>query len=77
MTLTPEIDFDGVDYIFLSQQITTVPIDTLKVTVGTLEESRAILIDAIDFAITDYLNANRSNSDVAALNAVLLTEYFD
>jgi len=50
--LTPEIDFDGVSYVFLSQQITTVPIDTLKVAVGTLEESRVILIDAIDFAIT-------------------------
>ncbi|WP_420936017.1 hypothetical protein ACOJR9_00945 [Alteromonas sp. A081] len=32
--------------------MTTVPIDTLKVAVGTLVESRAILIDAIDFAIT-------------------------
>ncbi|WP_071981081.1 CcdB family protein [Alteromonas sp. RW2A1] len=52
MTLTPEIDFDGVGYVFLSQQITTVPIDTFKVAVGTLVESRALLIDAIDFAIT-------------------------
>ncbi len=50
--LTPEVDFDGKGYIFVTQQITTVPAETLKSVVGTLSESRSALVDAIDFAIT-------------------------
>lgn len=50
--LTPEIEFDSSVYLFMTQQLTSIPEDVLKNPVGTLEASRALLIDAIDFAIT-------------------------
>ena len=50
--LTPEIEFDNNTYLFMTQQLTSIPEDLLKNPVGTLEGSRALLIDAIDFAIT-------------------------
>jgi toxin CcdB len=50
--LTPEVDFEGSHYLFMTQQLTSIPGELLKNPVGTLETSRAILIDAIDFAIT-------------------------
>ncbi len=51
-TLTPEINFEGKSYLFMAQQIASVPQEILKRPVGTLEEARTVLIDAIDFAIT-------------------------
>ncbi len=50
--LTPEIEFDNNTYLFMTQQLTSIPEGLLKNPVGTLEGSRALLIDAIDFAIT-------------------------
>lgn len=50
--LTPEIDFDGENYLFMTQQLTSIPTEVLSNPIGTLEASRALLIDAIDFAIT-------------------------
>lgn len=50
--LTPQIEFEGKDYLFLTQQLTSLPDDILKNPVGTLDGSRSLLIDAIDFAIT-------------------------
>ena len=50
--LTPEIDFNGDKFLFMTQQLTTIPEDVLKNPVGTLKGSRALLIDAIGFAIT-------------------------
>ena len=50
--LTPEIDFNGNTFLFMTQQLTSVPEGVLKNPVGTLDGSRALLIDAIDFAIT-------------------------
>lgn len=50
--LTPEIDFDSNTYLFMTQQLTSIPADVLRKPVGTLEASRALLLDAIDFAIT-------------------------
>jgi toxin CcdB len=50
--LTPEIDFNGDKFLFMAQQLTSIPEDVLKNPVGTLKGSRALLIDAIDFTIT-------------------------
>lgn len=50
--LTPEINFEGKNYLFMTQQIASVPQEILKRPIGTLEKDRTILIDAIDFAIT-------------------------
>ncbi|MGQ8366672.1 CcdB family protein [Glaciecola sp. 1036] len=50
--LTPEINFEGKNYLFMTQQIASVPQEILKRPIGTLEGARTILIDAIDFAIT-------------------------
>lgn len=50
--LTPEIEFDGSAYLFLTQQLTSMPENILSSPTGTLESSKALLIDAIDFAIT-------------------------
>ena len=50
--LTPEIDFSDDKFLFMTQQLTSIPKEVLKNPVGTLEGSRALLIDAIDFAIT-------------------------
>lgn len=50
--LMPEILFEGERYLFLSQQLTSMPAEKLKSPIGTLESSRSLLIDAIDFAIT-------------------------
>lgn len=50
--LTPEIEFDSSTYFFMTQQLTSILEDVLKNAVGTLEASSALLIDAIDIAIT-------------------------
>ena len=50
--LTPEINFDGRNYMFMTQQLTSIPKDKLKDPVGTLQSARELLIEAIDFAIT-------------------------
>ncbi|GEA02033.1 hypothetical protein KUL17_09300 [Alteromonas sp. KUL17] len=49
--LTPEIEFEGETYLFLTQQLNSIPEDALKDYIGSLEQSREFLIDAIDFAI--------------------------
>jgi toxin CcdB len=49
--LTPEIEFEGETYLFLTQQLNSIPEDALKDYIGSLEQSRELLIDAIDFAI--------------------------
>lgn len=50
--LTPEIEFEGITYLFLAQQLSSIPQDVLIDRIGSLEQSRELLIDAIDFAIT-------------------------
>ena len=50
-SLTPEIEFEGETYLFLTQQLNSIPEDALKDYIGSLEQSRELLIDAIDFAI--------------------------
>ncbi|BCO18973.1 hypothetical protein KUC3_18300 [Alteromonas sp. KC3] len=50
--LTPSIEFEGSIYLFLAQQLSSIPEDVLNDRVGTLAQSRELLIDAIDFAIT-------------------------
>ena len=50
--LTPEIEFEGTTYLFLAQQLSSIPEDVLNERIGSLEQSRELLIDAIDFAIT-------------------------
>jgi toxin CcdB len=50
--LTPEIEFEGTTYLFLPQQLSSIPEDVLKDRIGSLEQSRELLIDAIGFVIT-------------------------
>ena len=50
--LTPEIEFEGETYLFVTQQLSSLPEDVLKDCIGSLEQSRELLIGAIDFAIT-------------------------
>ena len=50
--LTPEIEFEGETYLFLTQQLSSLPEYVLKDCIGSLAQSRELLIDAIDFAIT-------------------------
>ncbi len=50
--LTPEIEFEGETYLFLTQQLSSIPEDVLKDCIGSLDQSRELLIGAIDFAIT-------------------------
>ena len=50
--LTPEIEFEGETYLFLTQQLSSLPEDVLKDSIGSLAQSRELLIGAIDFAIT-------------------------
>ena len=50
--LTPEIEFEGETYLFLTQQLSSLPEDVLKDCIGSLAQSRELLIGAIDFAIT-------------------------
>ena len=49
--LTPEIEFEGETYLFLTQQLSSIPEDVLNDCIGSLAQSRELLIDAIDFAI--------------------------
>ncbi|CAI4148592.1 Cytotoxic protein CcdB [Alteromonas macleodii] len=50
--LTPEIEFEGETYLFLTQQLSSIPEDVLNDCIGSLAQSRELLIGAIDFAIT-------------------------
>ena len=50
--LTPEIEFEGETYLFVTQQLSSLPEDVLKDCIGSLAQSRELLIGAIDFAIT-------------------------
>ena len=50
--LTPEIEFEGETYLFLTQQLNSIPEDVLKDSIGSFAQSRELLIGAIDFAIT-------------------------
>lgn len=49
---TPEIEFEGETYLFLTQQLSSIPEDVLNDCIGSLAQSRELLIGAIDFAIT-------------------------
>lgn len=60
--LTPEIEFEGETYLFLTQQLNSIPEDALEDYIGSLEQSRELLIDAIDFAINGIYP---SSSDTA------------
>jgi toxin CcdB len=51
-SITPEIEFEGETYLFMTQQLSSIPEDVLKDCIGSLEQSRELLIGAIDFAIT-------------------------
>jgi toxin CcdB len=44
--------FNAGKFLFMIQQLTSIPEDVLKNPVGALDNSRALLIDAIDFAIS-------------------------
>ncbi|HCA74987.1 MAG TPA: plasmid maintenance protein CcdB [Alteromonas sp.] len=50
--LTPEIEYQGETYLFLAQQLSAIPEEVLRDRIGSLEQHRDLLIDAIDFAIT-------------------------
>lgn len=50
--LTPIVEIDGIDYLFITQQLTSIPEEILFNPIGTLKDSRDLLIDAMDFAIT-------------------------
>lgn len=50
---TPEIEFEGATYLFLAQQLSSIPEYVLNDRIGSLDQSRELLIDAIDFAITE------------------------
>ena len=50
--LTPEIELEGETFLFLAQQLSSIPEDVLKDYIGCLDQSRELLIGAIDFAIT-------------------------
>ena len=50
--LTPEIEFEGETYLFLAQQLSALPEKVLHDRIGSLGQSRELLIEAIDFAIT-------------------------
>ncbi|MEM7421265.1 MAG: CcdB family protein [Pseudomonadota bacterium] len=50
--LTPSIEFEGATYLFLAQQLSSIPEDVLNERIGSLAQSRELLIDAIGFAIT-------------------------
>ncbi len=50
--LTPEVTFNNRTYLFMTQQLSSIPEEVLKNPVGTLQASRSFLIDAVDFAIT-------------------------
>ena len=50
--LTPEIELEGETYLFLAQQLSSIPEDVLKDSIGSFAQSRELLIGAIDFAIT-------------------------
>ena len=40
--LTPEIEFEGETYLFLTQQLSSIPDDVLKDCIGSLEQSREL-----------------------------------
>lgn len=50
--LTPIVEIDGTNYLFITQQLTSAPEEILSSPIGTLKNSRDLLIDAMDFAIT-------------------------
>ena len=50
--LTPRIDFDGEDLVFLVNHAVSIPRMRLGPVVGALEERRAELLGAIDFLLT-------------------------
>ncbi|QJR79962.1 plasmid maintenance protein CcdB [Alteromonas pelagimontana] len=47
-----EIQFEGETYLFLAQQLSSIPEEVLHDPIGSLRQSRDLLIEAIDFAIT-------------------------
>ncbi len=49
--LTPEIHIDGKAHLFMTPQMASVPKDILKQPIGTLANSRSVMIDAVDFMI--------------------------
>ena len=51
-TLTPVVDFEGVELILLTPQIASVPAKILSEPVGTMREFRSEIIVALDFAVT-------------------------
>jgi toxin CcdB len=50
--LTPTVEIEGANYLFMTQQLTSLPEEILSSPIGTLKDSRDLLIDAMDFAIT-------------------------
>ena len=49
--LTPEIEFEGETYLFLTQQLSSIPEDVLNDCIGSLAQSRELLIGAIDLSL--------------------------
>ncbi|MCP4233041.1 MAG: cobalamin biosynthesis protein CbiX [Aestuariibacter sp.] len=46
------MEYEGTTYLFLTQQLSSIPEVLLKDRIGSLERPREQLINAIDFAIT-------------------------
>ncbi len=51
-TLAPIIDYEGESLILLTPQLASVPVNTLRKPIGSLEHFRNQIIAAVDFAIT-------------------------
>ena len=50
--LCPILDFDGEQFILLTHQMTSVPLEMLKSEITSLESYRYEIIDAIDMLVT-------------------------
>jgi toxin CcdB len=50
--LTPEVEYEGEQFILVTPQIASVPVSILKNKVGSLAHIRSEIIAALDFAIT-------------------------
>ena len=55
---TPEIEFEGETYLFLTQQHSSLTEDVLRDCIDSLAQSRELLIGAIDFAIKGEVDSN-------------------
>ncbi len=50
--LTPEITYEGVSYLLLTPQLSSVSGKVLRQPIGTVEHLRLEILSAVDFAIT-------------------------